>query len=140
MTWLQRYRLTRTLRWSLWLLPALSIGLVFVVAPLLRWLDRITGWNWFNFTPDGARRILGAFMPPQHGKSELVSRRFPAFMLGLNPDLRLICASHTYAAGREPQRRRAADHDQATSWASPRIGAKGGEHRKMGDRKAEERE
>ena len=35
------------------------------------------------------------FMPPQHGKSELVSRRFPAFMLGRNPDLRLICASHT---------------------------------------------
>ena len=61
MTWLQRYRLKRTLRWSLWLLPALSIGLVFVVAPLLRWLDRITGWNWFNFTPDGARCILGAF-------------------------------------------------------------------------------
>jgi uncharacterized membrane protein len=61
MTWLQRYRLRRILSWSLWLLPALSIGLVFVVAPLLRWLDHITGWNWFNFTPDGARCILGAF-------------------------------------------------------------------------------
>ena len=53
MTWLQRYRLKRTLHWSLWLLPALSIGLVFVVAPLLRWLDRITGWSCFNFTPVG---------------------------------------------------------------------------------------
>jgi len=41
-------------------------------------------------------RRLMVFMPPQHGKSELVSRRFPAFMLGRNPDLRLICASHTY--------------------------------------------
>ena len=40
-------------------------------------------------------RRLTIFMPPQHGKSELVSRRFPAFMLGRNPDLRLICASHT---------------------------------------------
>ncbi len=39
---------------------------------------------------------LMVFMPPQHGKSELVSRRFPAFVLGRNPDLRLICASHTY--------------------------------------------
>jgi len=39
---------------------------------------------------------LMVFMPPQHGKSELVSRRFPAFMLGRNPDLRLICASHTH--------------------------------------------
>ncbi len=40
-------------------------------------------------------RRLMVFMPPQHGKSELVSRRFPAYMLGRNPDLRLICASHT---------------------------------------------
>ncbi len=61
MTWLQRYRLKRTLSWSLWLLPVLAIGLVFVVAPFLRWLDRVTGWSWFNFTPDGARSILGAF-------------------------------------------------------------------------------
>jgi len=37
------------------------------------------------------------FMPPQHGKSELVSRRFPAFVLGHNPDLRLIGCSHTHA-------------------------------------------
>ena len=61
MTWLQRHQLKRTLRWSLWLLPVLAIGLVFVVAPLLRWLDRATGWSCFNFTPDGARAILGAF-------------------------------------------------------------------------------
>ncbi len=40
-------------------------------------------------------RRLMVFMPPQHGKSELVSRRFPAYILGRNPDLRLICASHT---------------------------------------------
>ena len=61
MTWLQRYQLKRTFRRSLWLLPVLAIGLVLVVAPLLRWLDRATGWTWFNFTPDGARTILGAF-------------------------------------------------------------------------------
>ena len=34
------------------------------------------------------------FLPPQHGKSELVSRRFPAFLLGRNPELRLIGCSH----------------------------------------------
>ena len=48
------------------------------------------------------------FMPPQHGKSELVSRRFPAYMLGRNPDLRLICTSHTHelalAMNRDVQR------------------------------------
>ena len=58
MTWLQRYQLKRTFRRSLWLLPVLAIGLVLVVAPLLRWFDRATGWSWFNFTPDGAQRTL----------------------------------------------------------------------------------
>jgi predicted phage terminase large subunit-like protein len=43
----------------------------------------------------GCRRLM-VFMPPQHGKSELVSRRFPAFILGRDPELRLIAASHTY--------------------------------------------
>ena len=61
MTWLQRYQLKRTIRWSLWLSPVLAIGLVLVVAPLVRWLDRATGWSWFNLSPEGARTILGAF-------------------------------------------------------------------------------
>jgi predicted phage terminase large subunit-like protein len=43
----------------------------------------------------GECKRLMIFMPPQHGKSELVSRRFPAFMLGRNPNLRLIACSHT---------------------------------------------
>ena len=32
--------------------------------------------------------------PPQHGKSEIVSRRFPAFALGRYPDLKLIATSY----------------------------------------------
>jgi hypothetical protein len=32
--------------------------------------------------------------PPQHGKSELVSRRFPAYVLGKYPHLRLIASSY----------------------------------------------
>ncbi len=44
----------------------------------------------------GTCRRLMVFMPPQHGKSELVSRRFPAWLLGKKPDLRLIAASHTH--------------------------------------------
>lgn len=35
------------------------------------------------------------FMPPQEGKSELVSRRFPARALGLNPDRRVVVASYS---------------------------------------------
>lgn len=61
MTWLQRYHLIRFVHWSLWLMPVLAIGLVFIVAPGLRWLDHATGWSWFNFSPDGARTVLGAF-------------------------------------------------------------------------------
>ena len=61
MTWLQHYQLKRAIRQSLWLLPMAAIGLAVLVAPLLRWLDRALGWSWFNFTPDGARTILGAF-------------------------------------------------------------------------------
>ena len=60
----------------------------------------------------GKCRRLMVFMPPQHGKSELVSRRFPAFMLGRNPDLRLIAPAPHQRPGREHEPRRAADHDQ----------------------------
>ena len=33
-------------------------------------------------------------MPPQHGKSELVSRELPAFLFGKNPDNKIIAASY----------------------------------------------
>ncbi len=39
------------------------------------------------------RLILCA--PPRHGKSELVSRRFPAYALGRNPDLQIIATSYS---------------------------------------------
>jgi predicted phage terminase large subunit-like protein len=32
--------------------------------------------------------------PPRHGKSELVSRRLPALILGQNPDAEVICATY----------------------------------------------
>ncbi len=37
---------------------------------------------------------LMLFMPPRHGKSELASRRFPAWYLGRNPDKQIIAASY----------------------------------------------
>lgn len=37
---------------------------------------------------------LAIFMPPRHGKSELASRRFPAWYLGRNPDRQIIAASY----------------------------------------------
>ena len=37
---------------------------------------------------------LMVFMPPRHGKSELTSRRLPAFLHGLYPDDEIITASY----------------------------------------------
>lgn len=51
---------------------------------------------------------LMIFMPPQHGKTELASRRFPAFLLGHEPREHIIFGTHTdiYAkrVNREVQR------------------------------------
>jgi predicted phage terminase large subunit-like protein len=33
-------------------------------------------------------------MPPRHGKSELVSRRLPAYILGKNPDMQIMATSY----------------------------------------------
>lgn len=38
---------------------------------------------------------LMVFMPPRSGKSELVSRRLPAFLFGVNPDETIISASYS---------------------------------------------
>jgi len=40
----------------------------------------------------GPRLIIE--LPPRHGKSELVSRCFPAFLLGRHPDWEVVCASY----------------------------------------------
>ena len=38
---------------------------------------------------------LMIFVPPQHGKSEIVSRKFPAWVLGLNPLLKIVGTSYS---------------------------------------------
>ena len=38
---------------------------------------------------------LMIFAPPRHGKSEIVSRRFPAWVFGLNPDIDIISCSYS---------------------------------------------
>jgi predicted phage terminase large subunit-like protein len=42
----------------------------------------------------GETKRLMIFMPPRHGKSELASRRFPAWFLGKNPMAQIIGASY----------------------------------------------
>lgn len=42
----------------------------------------------------GEIKRLMIFMPPRHGKSELASRRFPAWFMGRNPSMSTIAASY----------------------------------------------
>ena len=59
MTWGQRYRLRHACRTSLVLWAVVSLFAAVAAAPVVRWLDRETGWVVFNFSPDGARAVLG---------------------------------------------------------------------------------
>lgn len=43
----------------------------------------------------GKRPILVLQAPPQHGKSEIVSRKLPAFLMGINPEWRIGTASYS---------------------------------------------
>jgi len=43
----------------------------------------------------GKIKKLMIFMPPQHGKSQLVSRHLPTFMLGVDPKLRIVGVSYS---------------------------------------------
>lgn len=47
-----------------------------------------------RITPGDGQRLIVA-MPPRHGKTELVSRLWPAWMFGHHPDMRVIACSHT---------------------------------------------
>lgn len=50
---------------------------------------------------NGSIKQLMVFMPPRHGKSEYISKYFPAFFLGTHPDKRVILSSYEadFAAG-----------------------------------------
>lgn len=42
----------------------------------------------------GTDRLM-LFVPPQHGKSEIVSRKFPAWVLGINPLMKIVGSSYS---------------------------------------------
>ena len=43
---------------------------------------------------EGKNKRLIIACPPRHGKTELASRRFPAYLLGRNPDCKIIACSY----------------------------------------------
>ncbi|WP_257616528.1 phage terminase large subunit [Rodentibacter ratti] len=67
--------------------------------------DFVTGWfneiiakelqQFYQDVIDGKQPRLMIFAPPRSGKSELFSRRFPAWAFGKNPDLQVIACSYS---------------------------------------------
>lgn len=71
-------------------------------ANFVLWVDRTYTMKWYHRilanalerVARGTLRRLMVNMPPRHGKSQLVSRLFPAYLLGRNPHQKVICASY----------------------------------------------
>lgn len=61
----------------------------------LEWFHRVIAEH-CQMLLEGKIKNLMVFVPPQHGKSEIISRNFPAWALGRDPDLKI--ASCSYAA------------------------------------------
>jgi len=57
MSWAFRKRLRSFLHASLWVLPAISTVAAFLSVPILRIIDRRLGFQFFRFSPDGARAL-----------------------------------------------------------------------------------
>lgn len=51
--------------------------------------------EWLEKLERGDISNLAVFAPPRHGKTELVSRRFPAWCMGRHPEWQMICAQAT---------------------------------------------
>jgi predicted phage terminase large subunit-like protein len=48
-----------------------------------------------DFLKDPNKKNIAVFVPPQHGKSEITSRLFPAYALGVNPNLKIAVSSYS---------------------------------------------
>lgn len=49
---------------------------------------------WLDKLESGEIKKLMIFLPPQHGKSEISSRRYPAYVLGRNPETKIALCSY----------------------------------------------
>lgn len=49
-----------------------------------------------DFILDNSKKKLMIFLPPQVGKSEIVSRNLPAWVLGKNPKTKIVVVSHSH--------------------------------------------
>ena len=61
----------------------------------VNWHHKVLANEYLQLFAEGKIKKLMVFMPPQHGKSELTSRRLPAYLLGLNPKLKIVGCSYS---------------------------------------------
>lgn len=59
----------------------------------MKWFHEIVCYYLDKLSTREIKKLM-IFMPPQHGKTELSSRRFPAYLLGKNPNEKLILGSY----------------------------------------------
>lgn len=57
------------------------------------WYHRVLCEHLDRFVSRDIENLM-VFLPPQHGKSSLVSRALPAYIFGVNPDAKVIAASY----------------------------------------------
>lgn len=60
----------------------------------VQWFHRLLCSRLDDLSNSKIKKLM-VFMPAQHGKSELVSRRLPAFILGKNPMLKVAACSYS---------------------------------------------
>lgn len=60
----------------------------------LEWFHKVIA-DYCQMLYEGKIKNLMVFMPPQHGKSEIISRQFPAWVLGKDPDTKIAGCSYS---------------------------------------------
>lgn len=60
----------------------------------LKWYHRVIAEHCQRLLAGEIKNLM-VFVPPQHGKSEIISRLFPAWALGKNPDLKIVGSSYS---------------------------------------------
>ena len=60
----------------------------------INWHHAVVASYLDRFVSGEIKRLM-IFMPPRHGKSELVSRRLPAYIFGKNPNAEIIACSYS---------------------------------------------
>lgn len=60
----------------------------------LEWFHKMIA-DYCQMLLEGKIKNLMVFMPPQHGKSEIISRNFPAWAFGRDPDLKIVGSSYS---------------------------------------------